>query len=132
VIIGGGQAGRLADRAVNVSDDAARPADNMMMVITDPSFEPRRAARRLDAADQTRLGQRVQGVIYGLQGDVAHPVTHPGGECVGTEMIAVADRFEQCDPGSGYPQPGAAQLLDGGWRGKLLNTNASIKRMMQV
>jgi hypothetical protein len=132
VIIGGGQAGRLADRAVNVSDDAARPAHNMMMVITYASLEPSRAARRFDAADQTRLGQRVQSLVYGLQGDVAHPVTHPGGKCLGTEVIAVTDRFEQGNPGGSHPQPGAAQLLDDGRRGNLLNTNASIKRIIQV
>jgi hypothetical protein len=132
VIIGGSQAGRLADRAVNVSDDSARPAHNMMMVIADASLEPRRAAWRFDAADQARLGQRMQSLIYGLQGDVANPVTHPGGECLNPEVITVPDRFEQCDPGSCHPQSGTAQLLGGGRRGSLLNMNTSIKRMIQL
>src|SRR5580692_590958 len=77
VVIGWGQAGCLADRAVDVSDDTARPAHDMMMVIADTPLEPDRAARRFDAADETRLGQRVQGLVDGLQGNMANPVTHP-------------------------------------------------------
>jgi hypothetical protein len=132
MVVGWSQARCLADRAVDVSDDTARPAHDMMMVIADTPLEPDRAARGLDATDEARAGQRMQGLVYGLQGDMADPVTHPGGECLGPEVITVADRFEQCDPGGCHPQSGAAQLLGGGRRGLLLNMNASIKRMNQV
>jgi hypothetical protein len=126
------QAGRLADRAVDVKDDTTRPAHDMMMVIADASLEPDRAARRLDAADEARLGQRMQSLVYGLQGDMAHPVTHPGSKCLGPEMITMADRFKQRDTGSGYPQSGAAELLGGSRRAGLPNTNTAIKRTIQV
>src|SRR5215510_1064414 len=35
VVVGRGQAGRLADRAVDVGDGAARPADQVMVVVPD-------------------------------------------------------------------------------------------------
>ena len=74
MIVGGGQAWRLADRAVDVSDDAARPAHDVMMVVADASLEPGRAAGRFDAADQSGRGERVQRVINGLQRDLADPI----------------------------------------------------------
>jgi hypothetical protein len=100
VVVGGGQAGCLAYRAVDVSDHAARPAHNMMMVIPDASLEPGRAAGRLDAADESRRRERVQGFIYGLQGNVAYPVTHPGSDGLDAEMITVPDGLEQRYTGS--------------------------------
>src|ERR1700759_2677769 len=81
VVVGRGQAGRLADRAVDVSDDAARPAHDVVMIVPDASLEPGRRAGRLDAADQSRRGERVQGVIHGLKGDMADALAHPGADC---------------------------------------------------
>src|ERR1700683_3609620 len=43
-VVGCGQAGRLADRAVDVSDDTARPAHDVVVVVPDASLEPGRAA----------------------------------------------------------------------------------------
>jgi hypothetical protein len=40
VVIGRGQAGRFADRAVDVSDGAARPAHDMVVVVSEASLEP--------------------------------------------------------------------------------------------
>src|SRR5229473_59136 len=44
VVAGRGQAGRLADRAVDVSDDTTRPAHDVVVVVPDASLEPGRAA----------------------------------------------------------------------------------------
>src|SRR5205814_10289122 len=40
VVVGRGQAGRLADRAVDVSDGTARPAHDVMMIVRHASLEP--------------------------------------------------------------------------------------------
>src|SRR6185312_15868069 len=110
------QAGRLADRAVDVSDDAARPAHNVVMIVADAPLEPRRAAGGLDAADELGRGERVQGVIDGLQGDMTETVAHLRGDGLDAEMVAGPDGLEQRDAGRRYPQAGTAQLLRRGLR----------------
>src|SRR2546430_3600005 len=44
--VGRGQAGRLADRAVDVSDDAARPAHDVGMIVPDAPLQPGRGGGR--------------------------------------------------------------------------------------
>src|SRR5262245_65720936 len=68
VVVGRGQAGRRADRAVDVGDGAARPAHDVVMIVPDASLEPGRGAGRLDAAPEPRRGARVQGGGHGLEG----------------------------------------------------------------
>src|SRR5581483_11700135 len=115
--VGRGQAGCLADRAVDVSDDAARPAHDVVVIISDPPFEARRAAGRLDAADEPCLGERVQDVVDGLQGDMTDAAAHSGGDRLDAEVVAVPDGLEQCDAGGCHPQAGPAQFLGGGRSG---------------
>src|SRR5208283_2358461 len=76
VVVGRGQARRLADRAVDVSDGTARPAHDVVVVVPDTSLEPGRAVRRFEAAYESGRGERVQGLIHGLQGDVADAITY--------------------------------------------------------
>jgi hypothetical protein len=114
VVVGRGQAGCLADRAVNVGDRTARPADDVVMVVPDAPLEPGGAAGRLDATDQPGRGERVERLVHGLQGDVPHPLAHAGGERLDPEVVAVAHRLEQRHPDGRHPQPGAAQLFCGG------------------
>ena len=79
------------------------------MVGAGAPFEPGRAGRWLDAADQPRRSKRVQRLINGLEGDVAHAVAHPGGKCLDVEVITTPDRLQQGDTGSRHPQAGPAQ-----------------------
>src|SRR5262249_3542025 len=140
VVVGRGQAGRLADRAVDVSDDAARPAHDVVVVVPYAPLEPGRAAGRFDAADESRRGERVEGVVHGLKGDVAYAITHPGRDRLGAEVVTVAHGLQQRDAGGRHPQSGTAQLLRGGHglgcghgaNRILTNTNGSRERMIQV
>src|SRR5690348_1091722 len=113
LVVGRGQAGCLTDRAVDVRDDAARPAHDVVVIIPDPPLEARRAAGRLDPADEPCLGERVQDVVDGLQGDVADTAAHPGGDRLDAEVVAVPDGLEQCDAGGCHPQAGPAQFRGG-------------------
>jgi hypothetical protein len=45
---------------------------------------------------------------------VTHAFPHPGGDLLDTEVITVADGFEQRDAGGRHPQAGTAQLLGDG------------------
>ncbi len=106
MIVGRGQARRRADRAVNVSDDAARPAHDVVVVVPDASLEPGRAAGRFEAAYKARRGEHVEGVVHGLQGDVAYAITHPGGDRLDAEVVTVPDGLEQRDAGGRHAQAG--------------------------
>ena len=70
VVVGGGQAGRLADGAVDVGDDPAGSADDVVVVVADARLVARHRAGRLDAAHQTGGGERVEDVVDRLAGDI--------------------------------------------------------------
>jgi hypothetical protein len=114
VVVRRGQAGCLTDRAVNVGYYTARAAHDVMVVVPDPALEPRLPAGRLDAPNEPCRGQRVQSVIDGLEGHVAHTSTHLGGDRLDAKVITVPDGLEQRHPGGRYPQAGTAQFLRGG------------------
>jgi hypothetical protein len=114
VIVGRGQAGRLADRTVDVSENTARPAHHVVVVVPDASLEPGRAAGRFDAANESRRGERVEGVIHGLKGDMANAAAHPSGYRIDAEVVTPPDCLKQCDADSRHPQASTAQLLRGG------------------
>ena len=88
-----------------------------MVVVPDASLKARRAAGRLDPANQAGLRQRMQGLIDSLQGDLADAIAHPRGDCLYTEMTASPNRREKSDTGRSHPQAGAAQLFGGRRRG---------------
>src|SRR6516165_8645802 len=67
-VVGGGQAGGVADRAVDVGDGTARPAEDVVVVVSDPCFVSCHGPHRLDAPHQARGGQHPQYVIDGLVG----------------------------------------------------------------
>ena len=110
VVIRRGQARRFADRAVDVGDHAARPAHDVVMVVPDASLEPGRAAGRLDAADESRRGERTDGLIHGLQGDMSQASAHLGSDRLDVKVVTAPDGLEQGDAGGRHPQAGAAQL----------------------
>jgi hypothetical protein len=97
-----------------VRQGASPTAHDVVVVVRDASLEPGRAAGRLDAAHEPRRGERVEGLIHGLKGDMAYPIAHPGGERLDTEVVTVPDGLEQCDAGGRHPQAGTAQFLGDG------------------
>ena len=59
-----GKAGRSADRAVDVNDNAATSADQMVVVVTDTVLIPGRGARRLDTAYHVLLDEGGECVVH--------------------------------------------------------------------
>src|SRR5699024_5511327 len=68
-IVGRAQARSLTDRAVDIDDEIARAAHQVMVVVADPPFVPCHRTGRLDAADETDLGEGVERVVDRLMGD---------------------------------------------------------------
>ena len=108
MVVGRSEARCHAGRAVDVSDDTARPAHDVVVIIADAPLEPGRAAGRFDAAYEPRRGERVEGVIYRLHGDMTYPITHPGGDRLDTEVVTVPDGLEQRDADGRHPQASTA------------------------
>src|SRR5665811_2591373 len=66
VVVGRGQAGGGTDGAIDVGEETARPAHDVVVVVTDTRFVARHGARRLDAPYQSRGSQRTQHVVHCL------------------------------------------------------------------
>ena len=53
VVVGRSQAWRIADRAIDVGDDAARSTHDVMVVVANPRLVAGNHAQRLDPANET-------------------------------------------------------------------------------
>ena len=63
------QAWTAAHRTVDVDREATRATDEVVVVVVDPIFVSGRRPRRLDAPDETLVGQRPERVVHGLARD---------------------------------------------------------------
>lgn len=71
-----GEARRLTDGTVDICDDAARPANSVMMIVAHPSLIAREGTGGLHAAQHTHFGQRVQHVVRGLTAHIGQASAH--------------------------------------------------------
>src|SRR5260370_1242816 len=93
-----------------------------------------------DRASASRRGERVEGLVYRLKGDMAYAITHPGGDRLDAEVVTVPDGLKQRDAGGRHAQAGTAQLLGGGGslggghgaKRIVIKTNDSIERTIQI
>src|SRR5690625_2893522 len=115
VIIAGVQAWGLTDGTRHVADGATPPAHHVVVVVAAVEFEPARGAVRLDAAQDSSVGQSVQHVIDGLGRDGAQTVAHRLPDGFGGGVRVCFHFGEHGEPRRGDPQvSGAKQLGVGG------------------
>jgi hypothetical protein len=112
-VIGGLEARSLSDRTVDVGEAAALSADEVMVVVSDPALEARRASRGFDPPYETHRREGVEGLIYGLERHVAEPVAYLRGDGVDVQMVAGAHCLEDGEPGGRHPEPGRTKLGGG-------------------
>ncbi len=110
VVVGRSQAWRVADRAVDVGDNAARPAHDVVVVVADPGFVTGNHAQRLDPAHQTDGGEGVENVVHGLAGDIGKSAADGRQDRLGVSMRMGVDRRQHRDPRTGHAQIGHSQL----------------------
>ncbi len=60
------EAGSVADRAIDIDDVTALPADEMVVIVSDAIFVQSRRADRLDSPDQPFVDQEAESVVDGL------------------------------------------------------------------
>ena len=112
-VVGGGQAGGVTDRAVDVDGLPARPADEVVVVVADAVLVPGRRAGGLDAPEQPLLGERPEHVVHRLARDGAERGPHDLLDLVGGAVRRGVHRPQHRDALRRHLQPalrGAAQL----------------------
>jgi serine phosphatase RsbU (regulator of sigma subunit) len=121
VVVGGVEAGRDADDALDVRDRAAVPAHQVVVVVTDPRLVASHRARRLDAPSQAGGRERTQHVVDRLVRHVADLLTGAADDRVGVGVRVVVQHLQHGHAGAGDPEAGVAQQLLGptGHRGHL-------------
>jgi len=80
VVIVGGQAGGVSDRAIDIDRGATASADQMMMIVADPPLIPGRGSSGLNSAHELFFNQHTERVVHRLPGnrtdDTAHVISH--------------------------------------------------------
>ncbi len=105
------QARSRAGRAVDVSDVATPPADDVVVVVAHPGLEAGWGAGGLDPANERGLGERAQHVLDGLRGDRAQAGADPRGQGVNIGVRVCVHFGQYGDPRASDAQGELAQLL---------------------
>lgn len=100
----------MPDDTVHILDPAALPADQMMMVVTDPCFIERGGVCGFDATYQPHFQQGMKVIINGLTGKAAEALAGNLGNGVGVEMSAAVDRRQHRETGRSDSHPHRLQL----------------------
>lgn len=86
VVFGRRETRRNPDRAIDIHDTAAGPADQMMVIVTDTIFEARRRSGRLNASHETLGDQDAQRVVHRLVRNRADVAPDGLGDPLGGDM----------------------------------------------
>jgi hypothetical protein len=109
MVIAGGQAGRLADRAVNVHDLPTRPTHKMMVVVTDPRLVAGHGTSRFYPTDETRSSQHAEHVVDRLVRDRSEVLAGSRENRIGVGVRAFMQHGQHRNPGPSHSQSTLAQ-----------------------
>lgn len=85
-IVGGGQAGGLADRARDVRDGVAISTHDVVVIVADAELVQAGPAGRLDAAYEAHVGEAAQHVVHSLRRAIAEALAHGADDRLGVGM----------------------------------------------
>ena len=128
-VVGGGEARRVADRAVDVDHPAAGAADQVVVVVADAVLVAGRRAGRLDAPEEALVGEDAEGVVHGLAGDGAELDAARPRRCRRRCRGAARHRPQHREALGGDLQPVLAEqglVVDGGVTGHQLGNLGGI------
>lgn len=91
----------LPDGAVDIGDDPAGAAYDVVVIVADPGLIASDVTRRLNAPHQARSGQGAKNVVDRLTRDVRQAGTNRADNGLGVGMGARAHSFEYGHPRSG-------------------------------
>lgn len=111
MVIGWRQAGCITDGTVDIADDAARPADDMVVVVADARFVAGDRAGRLDAPHQPGGRQSVQNVVDRLARYLGQAGANSSEDGLGVGVRMGMHGLEHRNAGAGDPQLRCPQLV---------------------
>jgi hypothetical protein len=76
VVVGRNQARRLTDRTIDVGDNPTGSANDVMVVVADPTLIAGNHSQWLDPPEQTYRRQRVEDVVHGLAGHIGQAAAY--------------------------------------------------------
>ncbi len=121
LVVGRIEARRGSNRAVNIDDPTAFPADQVVVVVADAVFESRGRSNRLDATNEALVGQYPEGVVDRLLGNRANLFAHHHGHLVRCGVGVIRNCPHHCKALCGDLQTVLAQLIDGGdWHPRIV------------
>jgi hypothetical protein len=94
----GNQARSVTDRAVDIDDETARTAHQVVMVVPDPPLVPCNRTGRLDAAEEPDLGEGVERIVDGLMRDRRKRPTDRADDGLGVGMRMILHGLEHRSP----------------------------------
>jgi hypothetical protein len=97
-IMRGNQARSVTDRAVDIDDETARTAHQVVMVVPDPPLVPCNRTGRLDAAEEPDLGEGVERIVDGLMRDRRKRPTDRADDGLGVGMRMILHGLEHRSP----------------------------------
>ena len=109
VVVGGSQAWRGADGAIDIGDGAAGPAHDVVVVVAHPSLVSCHRTRRLDTSQQSGIGQCPKHVVHGLMGHLAEVLTHDTDDRVRVGMRVRVYGGKHRQPRTRHPQSRSTQ-----------------------
>lgn len=110
-VLGGGQARGGSDRAVDVNETTARPADQVVVIVADSVLVPGGGPGGLDAAQKPLVGEQADGVVNGPPRDRADLGRHDLDHLVGGGVRPGGDRAQHGDPLGRHLEPVLPQQL---------------------
>ena len=104
-----GQAGRVADGAIDVLHPAAADADGVVVVVAHPRLVQGGGVRWLEAAQHLQVGQVAQHHVDGLRGQFGKLGAGGGEDAFGGGVRVVLDGGQHRQPLLGHPAAVGAQ-----------------------
>lgn len=92
------QARGPTDRAVDIDDEVARSAYEMVMVVPDSPLIARDGPGRLDAPDESDFGEGVQRIVDSLMGDSGKMLADGPDDGLSVRVRLIADRVKHGHP----------------------------------
>jgi len=115
-----------AHRAIHIGDGAAGAAHNVMVIVASARLIQRGGTGGLDAAGESRTGQRAEHVVDGLGGHRVEVGAGLAGDLFDLQVAALSKDVEHGKPRLCYAQTMQAQKLDGAGLNRHLTISAGI------
>lgn len=104
-----GEAGSLSDHAIDIDDEVARTTHEMVVIVPDAPFVASYGSGRLNAPDESDLGEGAQRVVDCLMRDIGEVLADSMNDGFSIRMLIGAYSIQNCNPLLGHAQGAVPQ-----------------------